>query len=122
MADNTQLSAAVGSGDTIRDKDRSGVKTQVVGLDLNPNGGSEVLMSAAALADATTNPTTFLEGACLHGYNGATWDRLRVDASKNLSVVVGAALPAGSNVIGAVTQSGTWTVATNADAAVGAGA
>jgi hypothetical protein len=121
MSDNTQLSAAVGSGDTIRDKDRSGVKTQIVGLDLNPNGGSEVLMAAAPLADATANPTTFLDGACLHGFNGTTWDRLRVDGSKNLYVIVGAALPAGANVIGAVTQSGTWTVATNADVAVGAG-
>jgi hypothetical protein len=121
MSDNTQLSAPIGSGDTIRDKDRSGVKTQIVGLDLNPNGGSEVLMSAAALADATTNPTTFLGGACLHGYNGSTWDRLRVDGSKNLYVLIGAALPAGANVIGGVTQSGTWTITTNADAGVGAG-
>jgi hypothetical protein len=120
MSDNTQLNTGTG-GDTIRDKDRSGVKTQIVGLDLNPNGGAEVLMAAAALADATANPTTFLVGAFLHGFNGTSWDRLRVDGSKNLSVVVGAALPAGSAVIGAVTQSGTWTVATNADASVNAG-
>jgi len=37
----------------------------------------------------------------LYGFNGATWDRLQVDASKNLKVVVGA-LPTGTNTIGAV--------------------
>lgn len=47
MADNTLLNSGTG-GDTIRDKDRAGVKTQVVGLDINV-GGSEVL----GLGDAT---------------------------------------------------------------------
>lgn len=42
MADNTQLSTNVGSGDVVRTEDRAGVKTQIVGLDLNP-AGSEVL-------------------------------------------------------------------------------
>lgn len=41
MADNTTLNLTSG-GDTVRDKDRSGVKTQVVGLDINP-AGAEVL-------------------------------------------------------------------------------
>lgn len=44
------------------------------------------LPAAAALADATANPTTPLVGAALEGYNGTTWDRLRVDADKNLKV------------------------------------
>jgi hypothetical protein len=39
MADNTVLP---GAGDTIRDKDRAGIKTQIVGLDLNV-AGEEVL-------------------------------------------------------------------------------
>jgi len=41
VADNTQVTT--GTGDSIRDKDRSGVKTQVVGLDLNIGGATEVL-------------------------------------------------------------------------------
>jgi hypothetical protein len=44
MADNTQLNTGTG-GDICRDKDRgSGVKTQIVALDLNP-AGSEDLMA-----------------------------------------------------------------------------
>lgn len=85
MVDNTQISAGSG-GDTIRDKDRSGVKTQITALDLNPAGASEVLMSAAALADATANPTTAAFGSLCFGFNGSTWDRLQVDGSKNLRV------------------------------------
>ena len=45
MADNTTLNAGTG-GDTIRDRDRSGVKTPVVALDLNP-AGTETLMAGA---------------------------------------------------------------------------
>lgn len=41
MADNTTLP---GTGESIRDKDRTGVKTQVFGLDLNING-TETLMA-----------------------------------------------------------------------------
>jgi hypothetical protein len=46
MSDNTQLSSAVGTGDVIRDKDRAGVKTQIVGIDTNP-AGSESLMAGS---------------------------------------------------------------------------
>lgn len=46
MADNSILDPGVG-GDTIRDKDRTGVKTQVVGLDLTIGGGSETLMNGS---------------------------------------------------------------------------
>lgn len=72
MADNTQVVA--GTGDTIRDKDRGGIKTQIVGLDVGI-GGSEQLMSAAALADATANPTLPGWGAFPMLWNGTTWDR-----------------------------------------------
>ena len=52
-------------------------------------------------ADAFSNPSTAgLSFSLLGGYNGTTWDRLRVDGSKNLLVSVNAALPAGTNVIG----------------------
>lgn len=42
------------------------------------------LPAAAALADATANPTTPSIGSFAHGFNGTTWDRLRVDGNKNL--------------------------------------
>lgn len=45
MADNTTLNTGTG-GDTLRDKDRAGVKTQIVALDLNP-AGTETLMAGA---------------------------------------------------------------------------
>lgn len=35
------------------------------------------LPTAGALADDATNPTTVLVGACLMGFDGTTWDRLR---------------------------------------------
>lgn len=44
MADNTQLPSGAG-GDIIRDKDRAGIKTQVVGIDLGIGTGSESLMT-----------------------------------------------------------------------------
>jgi len=43
MANNTQVVA--GTGDVIRDLDRTGVKTQIIGIDVNI-GGAESLMSA----------------------------------------------------------------------------
>jgi hypothetical protein len=58
-----------------------------------------------AVATSSTNGQA---ASWLYGFNGATWDRLRVDGSKNLFVDLATALPAGGNVIGAVTQSGTW--------------
>lgn len=57
-------------------------------------------------ADAFANPTTAgLSFSFLAGYNGTTWDRLRVDGSKNLLVALNAAIPAGSNLIGGVNLS-----------------
>lgn len=44
MADNSVADPGAG-GDTFRTKDRAGVKTEVVGLDLTPGGGSETLMN-----------------------------------------------------------------------------
>lgn len=63
-------------------------------------------------ADAVVVVTTGLTGTETfpYGFNGTTWDRLQVDASKFLKVNVSASLPAGTNVVGGVTQSGTWTV------------
>lgn len=64
--------------------------------------------STDAVATSATNGQT---AAWLYAFNGTTWDRLRDDASKNLMVNVNAALPAGANTIGGVTQvSGPWTM------------
>lgn len=49
MADNTTLDAGTG-GDVIRDLDRTGVKTQIVALDLNP-AGAETLMDGSMPVD-----------------------------------------------------------------------
>jgi hypothetical protein len=44
VADNSSQTGA----DTIRTKDRSGVKTTIVGIDITPGGGSETLLSSTA--------------------------------------------------------------------------
>ena len=92
MADNTTINAGSG-GDVVRDKDRSGVKTQIVGLDVGI-GGTEQLMTAAAAADATANPT--LPAWLTHGlvFNGTTWDRPRtIDALKTAGASDVAGIP-----------------------------
>jgi hypothetical protein len=101
VADNSTQAGT----DTIRDKDRAGVKTQIVGLDLGIGTGTESLMSgtmpisgtvdtelpaAAALADATANPTTPAVGAYGLIFNGTTWDR-----AKSGPAGVGAQSPTG---------------------------
>lgn len=47
------------------------------------------------------------------GYNGTTWDRLQVDGSKNLKVIVGSGSTTAVTGTVAVTKSGTWDI-TNA--------
>jgi len=100
VADNSTQ----GGTDTIRDKDRTGVKTQIFGLDLNIGGGTETLQTAAALADATANPTIPAWAAMGMVYNGTTWDRMRGDTTNGVDVDVTRlpALPAGTNNIGDV--------------------
>lgn len=62
------------------------------------------LPAAAALADATANPTTPLVGAALELFNGTTWDRVRGDTTNGIDVDVTRlpALAAGTNNIGDV--------------------
>jgi hypothetical protein len=100
MADNDTLPA---TGDVIRSKDRAGVKTQVVGLDVGI-GGTEQLMAAAALADATANPTIPSWGSFGLMWNGTTWDRVAGTAANGVDVDVTRlpALATGANTIGAV--------------------
>lgn len=63
--------------------------------------------------DAFANPTSAgLQFDLLAAFNGTTWDRLRVDGSKNLLIDLNTALPAGTNDVGSVDQHGTWNIGT----------
>jgi hypothetical protein len=96
MADNSVFDPGTG-GDTYRSKDRAGVKTEIVGLDIGI-GGSETLMTAAALADTTSNPTTAPWAGMLMCFNGTTWDRVRGDTTNGIFANVKAsALPTGAS-------------------------
>jgi len=70
------------------------------------------LPAAAALADATANPTTPLAGAALELYNGTTWDRVRGDTTNGIDVDV-------TRVTGTVTTS--QTPATSGGLTIGPG-
>jgi hypothetical protein len=69
--------------------------------------GGTTSNASSAVATSSTNGAAV---AWNYGFNGSSWDQLQVDSSKNLKVTVAAALPAGTNVVGGVTQSGTWNV------------
>jgi hypothetical protein len=96
MADNSTFDPGAG-GDTYRSKDRAGVKTEIVGLDIGI-GGTETLMTAAALADTTANPTTAPWAGMLMCFNGTTWDRLRGDTTNGIFAnVKTSVLPTGAS-------------------------
>ncbi len=61
------------------------------------------LPATAALADATANPTLTQAQVFPMGFNGTTWDRLQVDASKFLKVNIA------GQALGTVTIAGTVT-------------
>jgi hypothetical protein len=71
----------------------AGTDGDYAAFEVDANGRLHVILSgnlpaAAALADAASNPTTALVGASLLGYNGATWDRVRVQSlRKDVSTV-----------------------------------
>jgi hypothetical protein len=96
MADNSVFDPGAG-GDTYRSKDRAGIKTEIVGLDIGI-GGTETLMTAAALADTTSNPTTAPWAGMLMCFNGTTWDRVRGDTTNGIFAnVKTSALPTGAS-------------------------
>lgn len=67
--------------------DGSGNTTRAVNVNMIAGGGGGI-PAAVALSDALANPTTPELGANLLGYNGATWERVRIAAiSKDLSAV-----------------------------------
>ncbi len=91
MADNTQLSAGTG-GDTLRDKDRAGTKTPIVGIDLGIGTGTESLMSGSMPVTGTFWQTT-------QPVSGTFWQ-----ATQPVSLAAAVA----------ATQSGSWSVTANA--------
>lgn len=57
--------------------------------------GAALLPSAAAAADAVTNPTISKLGAYTYVYNGLTWDRMRnANVFKGVNVAITAGTPA----------------------------
>lgn len=72
----------------------------------NLNVNCAVGCSAGALSNAAdavaTSSTNSGTNAYNFGFNGTTWDRLRVDASKNLLISVNTALPTGANTVGKI--------------------
>ncbi len=142
MADNTVLSAHTTTGDTLRDVDRTGVKTPVVGIDLNI-GGAETLMAGAMPVTGTfwqaTQPVsgTFFQvtqpvSGTVAATQSGTWT-MSIDAGSNVigHVIVDSGtittvaavtaitnpLPAGSNVIGhVIVDSGTITTVSTVSA------
>lgn len=100
MADNTQI--ANGTGDTIRDKDRAGIKTQVMGLDVGIGTGTEALMS-------TTNPAPVGNTAQASGTFSAS-DAVVAAPAGNGSLLSGAST-AGSVIALAVPNGmSSWTM------------
>ena len=86
------------SWDRLRDDGSFNLKTNCV---VGCSGGTTSNASDAVATNSSNGQTVNWN----YGFNGATWDRLQVDGSKNLKVV--AALSAGTNQIGhVITDSG----------------
>lgn len=125
MANNTTLNTGTG-GDTIRDIDKSGIKTPVSVIDIGGSGAESLLVSgqaamagsvpvviasnqtavsvdtelpaAAALTDTTANPTVPGVAGFIEVFNGTTWDRMPGNTSGAFSQgnVANAAADAGN--------------------------
>ena len=116
MADDFVANAGSG-GETFRSLEQSGgilwpCSVVCWATTVSPGANVVAVPVAAPLAYATANPTALLIGSAIEFFNGTTWDRARGDTTNGLDVDVTRlpALVAGSAVIGAVTQSGTWNV------------
>jgi hypothetical protein len=111
MADNTQLSQGLG-GDTMRDRDRAGVKTTIVGLDLGIGTGSEVLMAGAMPVTGTfwqaTQPVSIASAVAVTGTFWQTTQpvsgTITANAGTNLNTSL-LALEAGGNLATLVSRA-----------------
>jgi hypothetical protein len=96
MADNSTLDPGTG-GDSIRDKDRAGVKTQIVGLDLGIGTGTESLMSGAM-------PVTDNSGSLTVDNAGTFAVQIAANSSVNVAQMAGTTTDTNSGVKSAGTQ------------------
>jgi hypothetical protein len=102
--------------DRVRGDTTNGIDVDVTRVTGTVTVDSE-LPAAAALADATANPTVPLVAAALELYNGTTWDRVRGDTTNGIDVDV-TRLPAGEIHLGevggrAIRVSGSFTRPSN---------
>jgi hypothetical protein len=93
----TQLSIPGTGGDSIRDKDRAGVKTQIVGLDLGIGTGTESLMSGAM-------PVTDNSGSLTVDNAGTFAVQIAANSSVNVAQMAGTTTDTNSGVKSAGTQ------------------
>lgn len=95
MADNSILDPGTG-GDTIRDKDRAGVKTQIVGLDLGIGGAESLMNGVMPVSDNAGSLTVD---------NGGTFAvQIAANSSVNQAQIAGTATDTNSGVKSAGTQ------------------
>lgn len=116
MADNSVLSTPIGSGDTIRDIDKGGVKTQVVTLDLG-GAGVESLVAGSIPVTASTLPLpTGASTAAKQDTGNTSLSSIdgKLTSGVSVSGTVNANLNAGSNLIGKVGIDQTTPGTTNA--------
>ena len=71
------------------------------------NCGGATVTAAAALSDNFSNPTAPAFGSFGMGWDGSTWDRLRVDSSANLLVSLGTALDDSTDSVTSAPVTGT---------------
>jgi hypothetical protein len=96
LADNSTLDPGTG-GDSIRDKDRAGVKTQIVGLDLGIGTGTESLMSGVM-------PVSDNSGSLTVDNGGTFAVQIAANSSVNVAQVAGTTTDTNSGVKSAGTQ------------------
>lgn len=87
--------------------------TQQAAVQIDTNGYLKVNIAAGSPAGGTSSSfgSTFPgAGTAIGGKNSGNMIPINADASNNLMVNLATAIPVGANVIGGVTQSGTWNV------------
>jgi hypothetical protein len=90
-----------GSAAMLYAQDANGFWQPVGGIAAGVVPASDInLPTAAAISDATANPTVTKIESFLVGFNGTTWDRLQVDASKNLKVAQQGIVTVSQNFLG----------------------
>src|SRR6185437_4479921 len=99
------------TGTAIGAEDSTG--TNMVPVNLDASGNLKVNVAAGGASGGTSSSFTAAfpaTGTAIGFSDGTNMQYGGVDASHNVKVNLQTALPAGANVIGAVTQSGAWSV------------